>query len=132
MEKCLIKCSSCKWKFFTKKVILTKPEIEAQKTKLGAELKNFVKYSKDLEKKSEVKIRQLLMYYASAYHQWRFGNIDDSEWNVMLDELCNFLNYVRVKEYWKKRIADNKLWNKDFRKRGDECLRQKGGENEKS
>ncbi len=49
MEKRLIKCSTCKHTFFTKKVILTKTEIQTQSSKLDADLKNFEKYLKDLE-----------------------------------------------------------------------------------
>ena len=72
---------------------------------------------------AENKIRELLMYYVSAYHQWNYDNVDQQEWLVIQDELCNLLRYPRVKEYWDKRIANNKLWNEKFRKIGKDCLK---------
>ena len=49
MEKRLIKCSYCKHTFFTKKVILNKDQIKAQKLKLDIDQKSFIKYQDELE-----------------------------------------------------------------------------------
>jgi len=88
-------------------------------------------FSENLKREAENKIRELLMYYASAYHQWRYDNIDQQEWFVIEDEFCNFLQYKNVKKYWDKRIANNKLWSERFREIGNQCLKKSEDENEK-
>jgi len=88
-------------------------------------------FSESIKMEAENKIRELLMYYVSAYHQWQYDNINQEEWFVIKDEFCNFLQYKNVKVYWNKRIAKNKLWNEQFREIGDQCLRKRGDENEK-
>ena len=79
-------------------------------------------YTLEFQKKAESKIHEILMYYASVYHQWMFGNVHKREWGVISAEFCNFLRFTSVKQYWEKRIAKNTLWNEDFREKGDECL----------
>jgi len=88
-------------------------------------------FPKNLKIEAENKIRELLMYYVSAYHQWQYDNLNQDEWFVIKDEFCNLLQYKNAKEYWKKRIATNKLWNEKFREIGNQCSRISGDENEK-
>lgn len=88
-------------------------------------------FSDNLKREAENKIRELLMYYVSAYHQWRYDNINQQEWFVIKDEFCNFLHYKNVKTYWDKRIAKNKLWNEQFREIGNQCSKKSEDANEK-
>jgi hypothetical protein len=83
-------------------------------------------YTREQLYKVESKILEVLMYYASAYHQMHYDNIDKSEWAFISADFCNFLRVDRVKEYWKNRIAKNELWDPEFRKVGEECIREKG------
>lgn len=82
-------------------------------------------YCLQFQKKAESNIHEILMYYASFYRQWEFGNVHEREWEVILAELCKFLKYPHVKEYWQKRVAKNTLWNEGFREKGNQCLTEK-------
>lgn len=50
MDKLLIKCSNCDYKFFTKKVTLSKDNIKEEKLNFSIALKANVKHLGDLEK----------------------------------------------------------------------------------
>jgi hypothetical protein len=89
-------------------------------------------YFKDRIEKAQNIIRELLMYYVAAYHQKSYGNITENEWGYMEKEFCNFLSYYQVEKYWKERIANNELWDKEFRDLGERCLSKKGDKNENS
>lgn len=70
-------------------------------------------------------IREMLMFFSLVYHQYDFGNVDESEWKLLKEQFLNFLNHERVENYWKDKIADNPLWHKDFRKLGNEFFNEK-------
>jgi len=90
-------------------------------------------YTQEQINEAENKIRELLMYYASVYHQRLYGNIDKHEWKVIFEEFCRFLNFDRVKEYWKNYIKGNESWSKKFRKEAENCFDIiKGEKNEES
>lgn len=73
--------------------------------------------------KAERKIHEILMYYASVYQQWRFGNIDDQFLeNVILKEFCSFLRRDRVKEYWEDNIVSMGLFDEGFIRIGQRCF----------
>ena len=84
-------------------------------------------YNEDQLFKANAKIEELIKFYACAFQQWSYGNVEEHEWNDVLDELCEFLvNYPLAKEFWDDRIADNTLWDKKFRKLVKQCLKRKG------
>lgn len=70
-------------------------------------------------------IREMLMFFSSVYHQYDFGNIDESEWKLLKEQLLKFLDKERVEEYWKKNITDNPSWHKGLRILGDDFLNEK-------
>lgn len=81
----------------------------------------------DMRGQVKSKVRELMMYYASAYNQYYFGNIDESDWKALEAEFITFLEFPLVRKYWDKKIAQNESWNEGFRKRGQKLLTQKGG-----
>ena len=72
-------------------------------------------------KDGKSKIQEILMYYASLYKQYEFDNINKKAWIVISKEICNFLHFDKVKELWKERIEDSKMWNPKFIKFGNQC-----------
>lgn len=82
------------------------------------------KGSNEEEEEATKVIREMLMYFSSVYHQYDFGNIDESEWKLLKQQLLNFLDKERVAKYWEKNISDNPLWHKRLRKLGDDYLQE--------
>jgi hypothetical protein len=78
-------------------------------------------YAEDSIKIAESKINEILMYYASLFKQNEFGNIDKSSWEKISNEICNFMNFKMVKEYWVNRVSGSRLWNQKFIDYGNSC-----------
>ena len=70
-------------------------------------------------------IREMLMFFSSVYHQYEFGNIDESEWGLLKEQLISFLDNERVELYWKEKIADNSSWHKELRRLGNDFIKKK-------
>ena len=83
------------------------------------------KISPEDEKKATKGIREMLMYFSSVYHQYDFGNIDESEWKLLEEEFFKFLNNERVEKYWKDKVSGNSAWHKKLRILGDDFIKEK-------
>lgn len=82
-------------------------------------------YDQELIRKAESKINEILMYYASLYKQYEFGNIDENSWLDISKEICNFLKFSNVTKFWRERIEISEMWNPEFIQFGKKCI-QKG------
>jgi len=113
--------------------------ISYQIHKDGREIRNYIKdgikkviesplsdqISPKDEKEATKGIREMLMYFSSVYHQYDFGNIDESEWKLLKEQFFKFLNNERVEKYWKDNISGNPSWHKGLRILGDDFINEK-------
>lgn len=83
------------------------------------------KYSSECEKEATKEIREMLMYFSSVYHQYDFGNIAEPEWELLKEQLLNFLDKERVERYWRDKISGNSSWHEGLRILGDDFLNKK-------
>jgi hypothetical protein len=84
------------------------------------------KTTEEEKSKATKAIRETLMYYSAVYHQYEYGNIDESEWKLLEDQFFSFLENDMVTGNWNENIAENKRWHKGLRSLGNEFIK-KGG-----
>ena len=89
------------------------------------------KLNKCLKETAKEKILDHLQWFAAIHRQRGFDNIEDAEWEMILDNFRTFGNLPLVKKCWKKiRIRDD--WDTEFIKLGDNVFKMKGGKDEKA
>ena len=97
---------------------------------LSDEVRNYIegidREVADLEKvrtEAEMKIHEILMFYASVYQQLLLDVIDKEFFsNVIVKDLCNFLSRDKVKQYWETNIVGNEAWREEFVQIGQRCF----------
>lgn len=80
--------------------------------------------SPDFSTKAESKIAELIQFYSGVFNQHRNEVITGKYWDTFAEEICGFIQFPVVSEFWKKRAADGR-YSKEFRQFGSKCLEQK-------
>ena len=84
----------------------------SQETKSGLGLKRT---------ETEMELHSLFQFISALYKQRKFGNINDENWDAMLNGFSFLINSEIGKEYWRK--IKHQLWPKDFIELGDSLLK---------
>lgn len=70
---------------------------------------------------AEFKIRQLVQFYSAVFNQRRNGVITEKYWDTFANEMCVFIRYPAVTEFWKKRVIPG-TYGDEFKRFGNQCL----------
>jgi hypothetical protein len=90
---------------------------------LKPEIASYIYDGKPLtnEREGQLKITQILSYYASVSRQYSKGVIDSTFWESTKRELCFFLNHDHVKSVWNAAVKAN-VYTSFFTEVGQKCL----------
>lgn len=81
------------------------------------------KYNKEDLMPAIQKVYEIIKFYASAFRLYKYGNIQQEEWEVIENELCLNLSEKEIYGlYWKKGIENNEKWSADFRQHFQHCV----------
>jgi hypothetical protein len=84
------------------------------------------KYDPVIVDKAQLRIVQILNYYAAASRQHDVGAVDDDMWNSIQREFCDVLTTKQPFQRLWKQAVQNKIYGPNFLEVGNQCLRSAG------
>jgi len=76
----------------------------------------------NLKEETEANIKVLLQRFAIMHRQKLFGNIEDDEWDALLNWFECFLGKNPVKNYWNSKVNEKNGWTDKFVKLGEQFV----------
>lgn len=84
------------------------------------------KYDPAVVQKAQIRVIQVLNYYASASRQHDYGTIDEDLWGSVVQEFCGTLTKYEVfRRFWMQAVQ-NKIYRTNFIETGQKCLQKPG------
>lgn len=80
------------------------------------------KYDPTVIKEAQIRVIQILNYYASASRQHDYGTIDDEMWNSVKWEFCKALKHYNLFQTFWAQAVQKKIYRANFLEEGQKCL----------